>query len=76
MSNKLQGTPCPLGSATDIEGPLSDVRFTPQSRHRLNASKCPSSAKSGHSALRKERRYSITSSAEPAGPPVARPQPA
>jgi len=25
MSNKLQGAPCPLGPATDIEGPLSYV---------------------------------------------------
>jgi hypothetical protein len=37
-----------FGSGTDIEVPSSDVRFAPESRHRLSAFGCLLSAKSGH----------------------------
>src|SRR6516162_7695297 len=52
-----------FGSKADIGEGAIDVRFTPKSGHRNSVAKCPLCAKSRHSALRKERRYSMTSSA-------------
>jgi hypothetical protein len=50
-----------LGSKADIEVPPADVRFTPKSGHWNSVWECPLCAKSRHSALQKERLYSITS---------------
>jgi hypothetical protein len=36
-----------FGSKADIEAPFANVRFTPESRHRLNVLECPLCAKSG-----------------------------
>src|SRR5262245_38877929 len=47
-----------FGSGADITRLLSNVRFTPESRHRGFDSKCPLCANSGHAPL-----HSITSSA-------------
>jgi len=52
-----------FGSKADIRVDPRHVRFTPKSRHWLSGSGCPLCAKSRHSALRRDRRYSITSSA-------------
>jgi hypothetical protein len=52
-----------FGSKADIGQGSTDVRFTPKSEHYRSANKCPLCAKSGHSAVRRKRRYSITSSA-------------
>src|SRR5215469_1536862 len=52
-----------FGSKADIGETATDVRFTPESRHCRTPSSGPLCAKSGHSALRKKSRYSITSSA-------------
>ena len=38
-----------LGPKADIRRALPDVRFTPESRHRLTELGCPLCAKSGHS---------------------------
>ena len=52
-----------FGSIADISAWPCDVRFTPKSGHWWSEFGCPLCAKSRHSALRKERRYSITLSA-------------
>ena len=52
-----------FGSKADVTLLNFDVCFTPESGHPSTQSKCPLCAKSGHSALHKERRYSIASSA-------------
>ena len=61
----LQGQPgnVRFGSDADIQPCLSDVRFTPKSRHWLSVSECPLCAKSGHTQRSKMYRYSIISSA-------------
>ena len=49
MRHKDEGGPMSaLGQKADITTRLIDVRFTPESRHRLSALGCPLSAKSGH----------------------------
>src|SRR5215813_1308525 len=43
-----------LGSLTHIEALPLDVRFTPESRHWLNASGCPLWVNNGHSVILNE----------------------
>src|SRR6516225_9783362 len=62
-SQQIQVADVRFGSKADISECLDDVRFTPKSGHWNSLVECLLCAKSRHSALPEERRYSITSSA-------------